>query len=116
MNTRILSATIVLSLAGVTLAQPQLSGTPEQLARHLADLPGRVVLTSLAERTIEAELSRLKPAPERRPMPVPGKAVDTPRALLSNRLEEDYLAYLLKYPELKANTENVLPEYFLNSR
>jgi DNA primase len=72
-------------------------------------------LVNVSERTIEAELSRLKPAPERRPMPVSGKAVDTPRALVSNRLEEDYLAYLLKHPELKANTGNILPEYFLNS-
>ena len=72
-------------------------------------------LVNVSERTIEAELSRLKPAPARRATPVTGKTADTPRALLSNRLEEDYLAYLLKYPELKANTENILPEYFLNS-
>ena len=74
-------------------------------------------LVNVGERTIEAELSRLKPAPERRRVvaPAPEKAAYTSRTLLSNRLEEDYLTLLLLHPECKANTENILPEYFLNS-
>ena len=74
-------------------------------------------LVKVSERTIEAELSRLKPGPERKraAVPAPEKATDTPRALLSNRLEEDYLTLLLQHPEYKANTENILPEYFFNS-
>ena len=35
--------------------------------------------------------------------------------MTSSRLEEDYLALLLQHPECKANTENIAPEYFLNS-
>ncbi len=72
-------------------------------------------LVNVSERTIEAELSRLKPAPERRSMPVPGKAADTPRALLSNRLEEYCIALLLQHPELKEYCEYPSPEYFTNS-
>ncbi|MBL7125937.1 MAG: DNA primase [Dehalococcoidales bacterium] len=74
-------------------------------------------LVKVDERTIEAELSRLKPGPERKRVAVsaPEKATDTPRALLSNRLEEDYLALLLQHPELKTNTRAIPPEYFLNS-
>jgi len=74
-------------------------------------------LVKVSERTIEAELSRLKPGPERKrvAVPVPEKAADTPRALLSSRLEEDYLALLLQHPELKINTKAIPPEYFLNS-
>ena len=49
------------------------------------------------------------------PTPAPGRDAHTPRTLLSHRLEEDYLALLLQHPELKANTENILPEYFINS-
>jgi len=74
-------------------------------------------LVNVGERTIEAELSRLKPAPERRRVATraPEKAAYTSRTLLSNRLEEDYLTLLLHHPECKTNTENILPEYFLNS-
>jgi len=74
-------------------------------------------LVNVGERTIEAELSRLKPAPERKrvPAPAPEKAAYAPRTLLSHRLEEDYLTLLLQHPELKANTEHILPEYFINS-
>jgi len=74
-------------------------------------------LVNVNERTIEAELSRLKTGSERKatPTPAPEKGTYAPRALLSPRLEEGYLTLLLQHPELKANAENILPEYFLNS-
>ena len=74
-------------------------------------------LVSVGEHTIEAELGRFKAASARTriPTPVPEKAVYAPRSLTSSRLEEDYLALLLQHPECKANTENIAPEYFLNS-
>ena len=74
-------------------------------------------LVNVEERTIEAELSRLKPVPERKRVSAqaPEKVTYAPRTLLSHRLEEDYLTLLLQHPELKANTEHVLPEYFINS-
>ncbi len=74
-------------------------------------------LVNVGERTIEAELSRLKPTPDRKRVAVraPEKAAYTSSTVLSNRLEEDYLTLILQHPECKANTENILPEYFLNS-
>ncbi|MBU2535012.1 MAG: DNA primase [Chloroflexota bacterium] len=74
-------------------------------------------LVNVGERTIEAELSRLKPSPERKRVtaPAPEKATYTPRTLSSNRLEEDYLTLILQHPELKANTTVISSEYFLNS-
>jgi len=74
-------------------------------------------LVNVSERTIEAELSKFQTGLQRRKVPVstPRKAEFTPQTLLSNRLEEGYLTLLLQHPELKANTENILPEYFLNS-
>ncbi len=74
-------------------------------------------LVKAGERTIEAELSRLKPGPERRRVTTsaPEKAAYTPRTIMSNRLEEDYLALIVQHPELKANIGVIPAEYFLNS-
>jgi len=74
-------------------------------------------LVNVGERTIEAELSRLKPAPERKRVATraPEKAVYTSRTLLSNRLEEYCIALLLQHPELREYCEYPSPEYFTNS-
>jgi len=74
-------------------------------------------LVNVGEHTIEAELGRLKAASRRSRISAaaPEKPAYTSRTLLPSRLEEDYLTLLLHHPECKANTENILPEYFLNS-
>jgi len=74
-------------------------------------------LVKVGERTIEAELGRLQAGMVQRRVKTPEleKATYTPRAIASNRLEEDYLNLLLHHPECKAYTNNVLPEFFLNS-
>ncbi len=74
-------------------------------------------LVKVDERTIEAELGRLKAASGRGRIsaPAPEKATYTPRTLLPSRLEEDYLALILQHPELKENATVITPEYFLNS-
>ncbi len=74
-------------------------------------------LVNVSERTIEAELSRMKPSPGRSRASAPKKeaVTYTPRTLVSNPLEEYCLALLLQHPELKDSQEDLSPEYFANS-
>ena len=74
-------------------------------------------LVNVDERTIEAELGRMKLKPEQRRIttPAPERSAHSLRAITSNRLEEEYLTLLLQHPEYKANSETIPPEYFLNS-
>ncbi|MFC1903616.1 DNA primase [Chloroflexota bacterium] len=74
-------------------------------------------LVKISERTLEAELSKIKTRPDRVRAQTPGqeKATSTLRSILSNRLEEGCLALLLLHPELKNADEELPPEYFENS-
>jgi len=71
-------------------------------------------LTGISYRRLEEALSKIK-VDHKAPQSRQKMTEPTPRDLFRNRIEEDYLALLLQHPELKANTENILPEYFINS-
>ncbi len=77
-------------------------------AHYIQKLAG---LIHVGERTVEAELSRLKLPPARR-APV---TLSPPRTLTSSRLEEDYLAFLLKCPEFRGTHEAEFSDYFAHS-
>jgi len=74
-------------------------------------------LVKVSERTIEAELSRIRPRPvSRRTQTRRQEAVTrAPRSPMSNTLEEYCLTLLLQHPELKSGNEDLSPEYFSNS-
>jgi len=74
-------------------------------------------LVKVSERTIEAELSRIRPSPDRRRAQTPRQEAITrgTRSLVSNPLEESCLALLLQHPELKGSQTDLSPEYFENS-
>jgi DNA primase len=74
-------------------------------------------LVGVTERTLEAALSKAKPAPvrQRSPGPRPAAVTHALRPLGSNPREEYCLALLLQYPELKGRQEELSPEYFESS-
>jgi DNA primase len=74
-------------------------------------------LVKISERTLEAELSKIKTRPDRGRAQTPGqeKVAGTLRPMLSNRLEEDCLALLLQHPELKKAGEALPQEHFESS-
>jgi len=74
-------------------------------------------LVKVSDRIIEAELSRMRSRPETRRAQVPPQEVvaRTTRSLVSNPLEESWLALLLQHPELKGSQSDLSPEYFENS-
>ena len=76
-------------------------------------------LVNVGERTIEAELSRLKPSIDRRRKPIAlskQETYDTKSPLIrSSRIEEYCIALLLQHPELKEVNKYPTPEYFTNS-
>jgi len=74
-------------------------------------------LINVSERTLEAELGRVRASQGR------GKVKELPSAVVTHRLpsflsspvEEECLAWLLQYPELKTHCQCLFPEYFENS-
>ncbi len=74
-------------------------------------------LARVSESIIESELSRMRPRPETRRAQVSRQEVitRTARSVVSNPLEESYLALLLQHPELKGSQMNLSAEYFENS-
>ncbi|MFC1915290.1 DNA primase [Chloroflexota bacterium] len=74
-------------------------------------------LVQVSERTIEAELSRIRPGPSRRRPPVPRQESipQIMQTIVSNPREEYCLALLLQHPELKDSPEVLSPKYFTNS-
>ena len=74
-------------------------------------------LANVSMHIIEAELSRIKPKPEKRRAQASGREAETykPRLLDSDRREEFCLALLLQHPELKGSQKVLPPEYFTNS-
>jgi DNA primase len=78
-------------------------------AHYLQKLAG---LVKVSERSIEAALREIKPAPVKSK---PKKATQVGRSLVSSPLEEYCLALLLQHPELRDNSEGLLLEYFDNS-
>jgi len=74
-------------------------------------------LVKVSERSLEAALGRIrasqgrgkarKPSPEAVPYRL--------QPLLSSPVEEECVAWLLQYPELKTHCQGLLPEYFENS-
>ena len=76
-------------------------------------------LVNVGERTIEAELSRLKPSIDRKRKPIAlskQETYDTKSPLIrSSRIEEYCIALLLQHPELKEVNKYPTPEYFTNS-
>ncbi len=70
-------------------------------------------LVKISERTIEAELSRIRTSPRRAQVASEQAVARTLHSFFSNRLEENCLTLLLQHPELKG--EDVSPEYFENS-
>ena len=71
----------------------------------------------VSERSLEAALRNMRVGR------IKGKAVESPaeavtrrlQSLLSNPIEEECLAWLLQYPELRNSCQDLLPEYFENS-
>ncbi|MCK4298570.1 MAG: toprim domain-containing protein, partial [Planctomycetes bacterium] len=79
-------------------------------AHYLQKLAG---LLNVSERTLEADLARIRPKQLRRQVKTP-----EPKAapvLISSPKEEYCLALLLQHPELKRQDEELLPEHFENS-
>jgi len=74
-------------------------------------------LSGVGTSIIEAELGMIKPGPVKRRAQAPSReaVIRTTRPLMSSRLEEDYLALLLQYPEFKFSSQELSPEYFENS-
>jgi len=74
-------------------------------------------LVKVSEHIIEAELSRIRPSPDRRRVQTPRQEAITQatRSLVSNPLEESCLALLLQHPELKGSQTDLSPEYFESS-
>jgi DNA primase len=74
-------------------------------------------LANVSMRIIEAELSRIKPKPEKRRAQAPKQEVfaQGTRPLISSPREEYCLALLLQHPELKGRLKDLSPEYFVNS-
>jgi DNA primase len=75
-------------------------------------------LVKVSERNLEATMSRIRASQGR------GKVVKEPQLksvtrglhpLLSSPIEEECLAWLLQYPELKTHCQSLLAEYFENS-
>jgi len=87
---------------------------PVRQAHYLQKLARLVGVT---EHTLEAALSRMKPAPVRRRTlePKPAAATRALRPLVSSPREEYCLALLLQYPELKSSQQDLSPEYFESS-
>ncbi|UCH42546.1 MAG: DNA primase [Dehalococcoidales bacterium] len=77
-------------------------------------------LVKVSERDLEVVLKKARTAQDgrwKKPDQTPGRKT-TPtiqRPFLPSRLEEDCLALLLQYPELKERSGTLLPEYFQNS-
>jgi uncharacterized protein YggE len=55
MKDRFTLAAITLLMVQAAIAEPELSGTPTELRKHLDSLPGQVTISGLAERTVEAD-------------------------------------------------------------
>ena len=77
-------------------------------------------LINIEKHKLEAELSRIRPSQSRRPTrrvkePRQEAITHAPRPLLSKPREEYCLALLLQHLELKAHSQELLPEYFENS-
>ncbi|MGB2828372.1 MAG: DNA primase [Dehalococcoidales bacterium] len=76
-------------------------------------------LVNVGERTIEAELSRLKPSIGRQRKPIALSKQETydykSPLIRSSRLEEYCIALLLQHPELKEVNKYPASEYFTNS-
>ena len=76
-------------------------------------------LVNVGERTIEAELSRLKPSINRQRKPIALSKQETydyeSPLIRSSRLEEYCMALLLQHPELKEVNKYPTAEYFTNS-
>ncbi len=74
-------------------------------------------LVRVSERNLEATLSRMRASQGRLKTrePLPEAATGGLHPLLSSPREENCLALLLQYPELKASDEGLSPEYFENS-
>ncbi len=74
-------------------------------------------LVGVSERTIEAALTRIRLSqgrPKAEALPRES-ATQASRPLLSSPIEEYCLALLLQHPELKAQCQGLLPEYFKDS-
>jgi uncharacterized protein YggE len=55
MNDKLILTVIAVLMVQTSIAEPELSGTPTELRRHLDTLPGQVTISGLAERTVEAD-------------------------------------------------------------
>ena len=90
----------------------------QDIVRQAHYLQKLASLVRVSERNLQLSLRKLrqgerlrKQAPEEQPLAVNLSA----HLSLSSPLEEDCLALLLQYPELKSQSEAILPEYFDNS-
>ena len=74
-------------------------------------------LVRVSERTLEAELARMKYSQARYKVrePKPEAVAHASQPVLSSPVEEYCLALLLQHPELKDKSQNLLPEYFESS-
>lgn len=52
--------TAAMAMAVTTIAEPELSGTPTELIQHLRSIPEKVVISGVAERTVEADRAVIK--------------------------------------------------------
>ncbi len=68
-------------------------------------------LTEISYHSLEGALSRIKPDRKAKE-PKPEAVRRVLQHVVSSRIEEDCLALILQYPELKAHYEGLLPEYF----
>jgi DNA primase len=74
-------------------------------------------LVKVNERSLEAALGRMRASQVRGKAKEPKQEAVAHRLqpLLSSPVEEECLAWLLQYPELKTRCQGLLPEYFENS-
>ena len=74
-------------------------------------------LVKVSERRLEAALSRMRASQVRGKAKEPKQEAVAHRLqpLLSSPVEEECLAWLLQYPELKTRCQGLVPEYFENS-
>ncbi|MFC1861945.1 DNA primase [Chloroflexota bacterium] len=78
-------------------------------------------LVKVSERQLEAALRRTKTSQDKRPLrqdkePSRESVSHASQLFLSSPLEEYCLVLLLQHPELKNNSESLLPEYFENTQ
>ena len=73
-------------------------------------------LIKVSQRSLETLLAKVKSSQSKfKALGPKEETAQAPKPFLSSPVEEYCLTLLLKYPELKAKTEGLLPEYFENS-